>query len=153
MPLEIRPAYENIDEIRLLLQEYTTFLGIDLGFQHFDDEYLNLPGDYALPGGRLYLADWDGQTAGCIALRPLDGAACEMKRLFVRPEFRGKGIGRSLIEKIVSDAGEMNYSFVVLDTLPFLTDSIALYKKLGFYKIAPYRFNPVPNALFLRLDL
>lgn len=153
MPLEIKLAYYHVDKVRLLFEEYTSMLGIDLGFQKYDDELLNLPADYALPCGRLYIANYDKQLAGCIALRPWDDFCCEMKRLFVRPEFRGKRIGRALAEKIIADAKEMNYQAMVLDTLTSLTDSIALYRKLGFQETLPYRHNPLPNVLFLRLQL
>ena len=153
MEPEIKLAYQYIDKVKLLFQEYNSMLGIDLSFQNYDDELSTLPGDYALPRGRLYIANYDGLPAGCIALRPFDSSCCEMKRLFVRPEFRGKKIGRALAEKIISDAKEMQYQSMVLDTLTSLTNSIALYKKLGFKETSPYRYNPISNALFLRLDL
>lgn len=153
MPLEMKLAYHDIDKVRLLFQEYTSMLGVDLKFQNYEEEFLHLPGDYALPRGRLYIANDDKQLAGCIALRPFDNASCEMKRLFVRPEFRGKGIGRALAERVISDAKEMRYRDMVLDTMAFLTNSIALYKKLGFQETFPYRYNPLPDALFLRLEL
>lgn len=152
MLLEIKLAYHDIDKIRLLFGEYTSMLGIDLDFQNYDVELQNLPADYSLPLGRLYIANYDGQLAGCIALRPFDSNHCEMKRLFVRPEFRGKRIGESLAEQIISDAKEMKYQAMLLDTLTSLSTSTALYKKLGFFEIEPYRFNPLPNVLFLRLD-
>lgn len=153
MPIEIKLAYHDIDNVRLLFGEYTAMLGVDLGFQNYDDELHKLPGDYALPHGRLYIANYDDQLAGCIALRPFDNNCCEMKRLFVRPTFRGKRIGKTLAEKVISDAKEMEYQALLLDTLSSLSSSIALYKKLGFYETGPYRFNPLPNVLFLRLGL
>lgn len=153
MPVGIKLAYDDIDMIKLLFGEYTSMLGVDLGFQNYDDELQNLPGGYALPHGRLYIAHYDDQLAGCIALRPIDNNCCEMKRLFVRPTFRGQGIGKALAEKVISDAKEMEYQAMLLDTITSLSSSIALYKKLGFYEIEPYRFNPLPNALFLRVQL
>ena len=153
MPLEIKLAYHDIDDIRMLFQEYTCMLGVDLEFQNYNTELLNLPGEYALPDGRLYMAVYDDQLAGCVALRPFDSSCCEMKRLFVRPEFRGKRIGRALVEQIISDAKDMHYQAVLLDTLTSLKDSIALYQKLGFQETSPYRYNPLSNALYLRLDL
>jgi len=153
MPLLVKSAYQDIDKVKLLFKEYTDFLGIDLGFQNYDEEFRNLPGDYGPPSGRLYIAEYDGQLAGCIAMHPYGDAGCEMKRLYVRPEFRGKGIASALIGKIVSDAGDLGYQSIVLDTLPFLHDSIALYRKLGFYEIEPYRFNPVEGSLYFRLDI
>jgi putative acetyltransferase len=153
LALEIRPAYGDIDRIKTLFEEYRAMLGIDLQFQNYDAEFQNLPGDYAPPRGRLYLAVWDGRPAGCVALHPYDGARCEIKRLFVRPEFRGKKIGRALVEQTIADAKKMGYRALVLDTLPFLDNSIALYKKLGFEETEPYRYNPVPGALYLSLTL
>ena len=153
MPLEINLAYNDLDKIRLLFREYTSMLGVDLRFQNYDNEFQNLPADYALPRGRLYLANYDNQLAGCIALRPFDNHCCEMKRLFVRPEFRGKRIGNALAERVISDAKEMRYQAMLLDTLTSLSASNVLYKKLGFYEIPPYRFNPLPDALFLKLKL
>ncbi|NCC69849.1 MAG: N-acetyltransferase, partial [Clostridia bacterium] len=109
MPLVIKPAYKDIDKVKQLFKEYTDFLGIDLRFQNYDEEFLNLPGEYDLPRGRLYIAEYDGQLAGCIAMHPYGDSACEMKRLYVRPEFRGKGIASALIRKIVSDAEDLQY--------------------------------------------
>lgn len=153
MPVEIMLAYHDIEKVRALFGEYTSTLGVDLGFQNYDDELRKLPGDYALPHGRLYIANYDGQLAGCIAFRPFGNDCCEMKRLFVRPTFRGKKIGKALAEKIITDAKGMGYRAMLLDTLASLSSSTALYKTLGFYETEPYRFNPLPSALYLRLDL
>lgn len=153
MSLEIRLGYQVIDKVKMLFQEYTNALGIDLDFQNYTDELLNLPGDYALPCGRLYIANYNESLAGLIALRPFDESCCEMKRLYVRPEYRKKGIGRALAERVISDAREMKYNNIVLDTLSSLTNSVSLYRKLGFQEIQPYRYNPVPNAIFFRLEL
>ena len=153
MGLVVNLAYDKLDDVRLLLSEYVAMLGIELDFQNYEDELARLPGDYALPQGRLYAAYWDNQLAGCVALKPYGGSTCEMKRLFVRPEFRGKRIGRALAEKIIIDAKEIGYSAMLLDTMGFLADSIALYRKLGFAETAPYRYNPLSDAMFFKLEL
>lgn len=153
MPLEIRPAYDELDKVRTLFTEYTAMLGLDLAFQNYKDEFDGLPGSYGMPRGRLYIADYGGELAGCVALRPHGENDCEMKRLFVRPQFRGLQIGKALAEKIIIDARDIGYNYMVLDTIPSLESAIRLYKGLGFYETEPYCFNPVEGALFLRLDL
>lgn len=153
MPLIIKPAYREVAKVKQLFQEYTEFLGIDLQFQNYDEEFKTLPGEYDLPRGRLYIAEYDGRLAGCIAMHPYGESVCEMKRLYVRPEFRGKGIASALIKKIISDAGDLHCKALILDTMPFLKSSIALYRRLGFYEIEPYRYNPMEGALYFRLDI
>ena len=153
MGLVINLAYDRLSEIKLLYGEYAKMLGVDLVFQDFEDELISLPGDYAMPGGRLYIVDYDNRLAGCIALKHYEGSSCEMKRLFVRPEFRGKRIGRALAEQVILDAKETGYQAMLLDTMGFLPDSIALYKKLGFIQMAPYRYNPLHDAMFFKLEL
>ena len=153
MKLKIEPAYNKLDTIRELFNEYVSELGVDLSFQDYQQELLSLPTDYTCPNGRLYIAYYNYKPAGCIALRPFDNECCEIKRLFVRPEFRGKRIGLALIETIISDTTEMKYKSVVLDTLASQSASISLYKKLSFRFIQPYRYNPLPNAIFFRLEL
>ena len=153
MELSIGLAYDRLDEVRLLFGEYAALLGVDLGFQNFAEELGRLPGSYALPQGRLYLADCNGQLAGCVALQPYETSLCEMKRLFVRPAFQGKRIGRALSEQVIADAREIGYQAMLLDTMGFLSDSIALYRKLGFEQIDPYRHNPLHDAMFFRLKL
>lgn len=144
---------ERLDDVRALFTEYVGSLGFDLHFQEYEAEYAHLPGEYAPPDGRLYLARYDGAVAGCIALRKIDGEACEMKRLYVRPQYRGKGIGRSLSEKLIREARAMGYRTMRLDTVPHMTAAIALYRSLGFQEIQPYRYNPMPGALFMELSL
>lgn len=151
----IRPAAipGDLPQVRALLREYEVELGIDLCFQGFDAELANLPGDYAPPRGALLVAEVDGAIAGCVALRPLDRDACEMKRLYARPAFRGRRVGRALAEAIIAEARRIGYARMRLDTLPVMTEAQGLYARLGFSEIAPYRDNPVPGARYLELAL
>ena len=145
---------DQINTARQLFEEYAAGIGISLCFQNFDQELANLPGKYSPPSGRLLLAYLDDVLAGCIALRAVDKSRCEMKRLFVRPGFRGTGLGRVLVDAIINEARSIGYQSMCLDTLPGRMDSaIALYKKIGFQEIAPYYENPVENAKFMELKL
>ena len=145
---------DQINTARQLFEEYSAGIGISLCFQNFDQELANLPGKYAPPSGRLWLAYVDEELAGCIALRAIDDIRCEMKRLFVRPAFRGTGLGRVLVEAIIKEARGIGYKSLVLDTLPGRMDSaIALYRKMGFEEIEPYYENPVADAKFMELRL
>jgi GNAT superfamily N-acetyltransferase len=145
---------KDIEAARKLFQEYAAWLEIDLCFQNFDQELAELPGEYAPPNGRLLLAFDSEQLAGCVALRKISEGVCEMKRLFLRPEFRGRGLGRRLVDEIIAEAKEIGCQTMRLDTLPpKMDDAIALYRSLGFREIEAYYNNPVPGAIFMELKL
>ncbi len=144
---------EHVGQVRELFQEYAASLEVDLCFQNFPSELAGLPGDYAPPEGRLLVAMDGSHAAGCVGLRRIDNEICEMKRLYVRPQFRGQHVGRLLVDAILSAARAVGYERMRLDTLPEMKEAITLYQSLGFRPIAAYRNNPVPGALFLELDL
>ena len=143
----------GLAEGRRLFEEYAASLEVDLDFQGFTAELAGLPGDYAPPGGRLLLGVEEAGTAGCVAVRPLAPGVAELKRLYVRPAFRGSGWGRHLAEGAVREAAAAGYQRLRLDTLPTMAGARRLYGMLGFVEIPPYRHNPVPGAQFLELDL
>lgn len=144
----------QIAQARELFLEYAQSLGFSLCFQNFDTELSGLPGDYAPPEGRLLLAEYGGQLAACVALHKLGSETCEMKRLYLRPQFRGKGLGRALAERIIAEARQIGYRRMRLDTVePVMKDAVAMYRKLGFKEIAPYRPNPMAGALYMELEL
>lgn len=144
----------QIDQARELFLEYAKSLGFSLCFQNFDEELAGLPGDYAPPEGRLLLAECENQIAGCVALHKLTNEICEMKRLYLRPQFRGKGLGRGLAQRIISEARQIGYSRMRLDTVePVMKDAVVMYRQLGFREIAPYCANPIPGALYMELLL
>jgi ribosomal protein S18 acetylase RimI-like enzyme len=144
---------KQIEEIRRLFREYEKWLNLDLCFQGFEEELTNLPGKYAKPNGRLFLAIVNSETAGCIALRKLEENICEMKRLYVRDEFRGFGLGNKLIKKLIKEARLIDYQKMRLDTLPDkMAEAVNLYKSHGFRKIAPYYHNPYGKTLFMELS-
>ena len=142
-----------LDRARELFREYQRSIGVDLCFQAFEQEVASLPGDYAPPRGRLFLALADGEIAGSVCLRPFDARTGEMKRLYVRPEFRGRGLGGRLVRLILSEASSAGYGRIVLDTLPSMGDAQALYERLGFRDIPPYGFNPVPGVRYMALEI
>jgi ribosomal protein S18 acetylase RimI-like enzyme len=143
----------DLDCVHALFEEYAASLGIDLGFQGFAAELTGLPGEYAPPRGCLLLARWQGEVAGCVALRALDEVTAEMKRLYVRRQLRGHGIARSLVNHVIGVARSGRYARMRLDTLPWMTAAMRLYESVGFRRIAPYRENPVEGAVFMELTL
>ena len=148
---------ELLDATRTIFREYAQSLGVDLCFQDFESELARLPGEYAAPGGHLLLAWVDGRLAGCGALRPLPDAdyanACEMKRLYVRPGFRGVGLGRALAGALFDEARRIGYSTMLLDTLDDMEAARELYATLGFEEIPPYYYNPIAGAHYLKAEL
>ena len=143
----------HLATIRALFLEYAASLEISLCFQNFEHELATLPGPYAPPAGCLLLALRGDQAAGCVALRPLEAHACEMKRLYVRPAWRHKGVGRSLASAVVAQAIELGYQRMRLDTLASMKPAISLYHSLGFHTIPPYYANPSEQAVFMELTL
>ena len=144
----------EISHARELFLEYAQSLGFSLCFQNFDQELANLPGEYSPPAGRLLLAELDGQVAGCVALHKLEDGVCEMKRLYLRPQFRGKGLGRILADRIIAEARQIGYRRMRLDTVePVMKDAVAMYRRIGFREIAPYCNNPIAGALYMELLL
>jgi putative acetyltransferase len=144
----------QISQARELFLEYAQSLGFSLCFQNFDKELADLPGDYAPPEGRLLLAQCENQLAGCVALHQLEPDVCEMKRLYLRPHFRGKGLGRALADHIIAEGRQIGYQRMRLDTVePVMKNAVAMYRKLGFKEIAPYCHNPIADALYMELIL
>ena len=144
---------EWTDKVRRIFQQYAGSLSFDLGFQGFEEELANLPGEYKPPAGCLLLAADGNEIVGCVALRPIGEGLCEMKRLYVIPERRGKGVGLILAEAAIREAARIGYGRMRLDTVPSMTSAIGLYRSLGFEEIGPYRLNPIPGAKFFELDL
>lgn len=160
MGLNFVPAYGFPSETGELFREYTDMLIAGdpsfkeyLVIQDYDEELKHLEGKYGFPYGRLYLAYYDGELAGCIGLRKIDGQNCEMKRLYVRSQFRGKRIGTQLIQRIIEDARQIGYSCMLLDTLPFLESAIHLYREFGFYETDSYNESPMSTSIFMKMDL
>lgn len=151
--IENADTAELLPQVRELFVEYSESTGVDLCFQGFAEELARLPGDYVRPAGRLLVAYLNDQAAGCAALRPIASGICEMKRLYVRPGFRGAGAGGALMQALIQSAKEIGYEKLRLDTLPAMATAIAIYRSHGFKEIPPYRANPVPGALFFELDL
>ena len=160
MEIKIIPALDRQNEIRMLFTEYTEML-IEgdpevkeyLGIQNYDDEIWHLEEKYGEPDGRLYLAYYGEELAGCVGLRKMDDEKCELKRLYVRPVFRGKHVGSALVDQLKSDAKKIGYSHMLLDTLTFLAPAIKLYEKLGFYEIPKYNNSPLEISVYMQMDL
>jgi putative acetyltransferase len=144
----------QLAQARELFLEYAQSLGFSLCFQNFDTELAGLPGGYSPPDGRLLLAKFEGQPAGCVALHKLESGICEMKRLYLRSQFRGKGLGRVLADRIIAEARQIGYQRMRLDTVePVMKDAVAMYRRIGFREIAPYCKNPIAGALYMELQL
>jgi putative acetyltransferase len=145
---------EHIEQARSLFLEYGSSLGFSLCFQSFDEELKGLPGAYSLPSGRLLLAHRAGHAAGCVALRKLEDNTCEMKRLYVRPDNRGLGLGKILVERLIEEARGIGYKRMRLDTIESaMKDAVALYRRMGFTEIAAYSAIPIEGALWMELLL
>lgn len=160
MPLELTRAHQEPEEIRPLFREYTDMILENvpafrayLDIQHYDDETAHLERKYGPPSGRLYLARWDGAAAGCGGLRRLDEARCELKRLYVRPAFRGRRTGEALLRQLIGDARAIGYRRMLLDTLPFMDSALRLYRRFGFHDIPRYNDSPLAETIYLGLDL
>jgi ribosomal protein S18 acetylase RimI-like enzyme len=143
----------HINDTRLLFREYEQFLAVDLCFQNFEQELAGLPGKYAPPEGLLLLVMESHRAAGCVAVRKLAGGVCEMKRLYVRPEYRKHGVGRMLAKEVIAEASVLGYQLMRLDTLERLTEAMSLYESLGFRRTPPYYDNPLPGVVYWELCL
>ena len=144
---------QQLEKIRDLFQEYVASLGFELHFQDYRKEIAELPGDYTLPGGCLLLAEQGNKIIGCVALRKISDTICEMKRMYIRPKFRGRGFGKKLAYSVIAKARKMGYRRMRLDTIAFMKEAITLYQSLGFIEIPPYRYNPMEGAKFMELVL
>jgi len=144
---------DELLSVRASFEEYAASLNFDLCFQGFTEELGNLPGNYAPPAGRLLLALHSVEAAGCVALQKFEEGICEMKRLYVKPRFRGLGIGRTLAETIISEARKIGYKRMCLDTVPSMREAQLLYQSMGFKDAEPYRYNPICGTRFMELTL
>jgi GNAT superfamily N-acetyltransferase len=143
----------QLAQARSLFEEYWSSFGFTPCFQNFGEEVASLPGPYAPPGGRLALATIEGEPAGCAALKRFDEARCEAKRLYVRPKFRGTGLGRALLDWILAEARAAGYRELLGDTMPVMRQALDMYRRMGFENTGPYAPDPTPGAIFLRLRL
>ena len=143
----------HLEQVKLLFEEYAASLEVDLCFQNFDEEVANLPRGYTPPEGRLLLALYDDDPAGCVAVRKFGPRVCEMKRLYVKPQYQGMKVGRRLAEASIEEAKNRGYQQMLLDTLPAMEKAQRLYTSLGFERCAPYRFNPDEGTIFMSLKL
>lgn len=160
MNFALKPAYDRKEEVRELFLEYTDMLVKGeprfeeyLGMQNFDEELRHLEKKYGMPSGRLYLLYVDDKLAGCVGLRKMDREKCELKRLYVKPAFRGQELGALLLERVMNDARRIGYKYMYLDSLPFLKTAIKMYKRYGFEEIERYNDSPVDNTIFMRIAL
>ena len=144
---------DHIAGARELFSEYASSLNVDLSFQGFERELTELPGEYSEPEGCILLAFLDSALVGCVALRPLTSGVCEMKRMYVRPAFRGRGIGLALARDVIAEARKRGYKRMRLDSLPAMAEAQGLYRSLGFMEIGAYRLNPIQGAVFMELKL
>ena len=160
MNFALKPAYDHKEEVKELFTEYMDMLikaeprfEAYLGIQNYDEELAHLEKKYGQPHGRLYLLYANDQLAGCVGLRKLDKEKCELKRLYVKPKFRGEGYGDLLLERIMGDARRIGYRYMYLDTLPFLERALRMYKRYGFYEIERYNDSPLDTTIYMRCDL
>jgi carbonic anhydrase len=144
---------QHLEQVKLLFREYANWLSVDLSFQQFEEELANLPGVYVPPTGALFLATVDGQIAGCVAIRPFDNTTAEMKRLFVKDQFKGHGVGKALANTAIIESRKLGYKRIILDTLAHMKPAIELYTSLGFQPIAAYYDNPISDAVYLSLNI
>lgn len=153
MEIVLADSGERLAQVRSLFEEYWASFGFTPCFQNFAGEVAGLPGKYASPQGRLALAVIGGEAAGCIALRPFDALRCEAKRLYVRPAFRSEGVGRALLDWVIAEARGAGYREMLGDTMPVMSQALAMYARMGFERTGPYGDDPTPGAIFLRLKL
>lgn len=154
MPEVVRAEKDaEFNEARVLFREYAASLGFGLEFQDFKEEIASFPGEYSVPSGCVLLARDSDRPVGCVALRPLEGTACELKRLYVVPRSRGKGLGRDLTLRIIEEARRLGYERMRLDTVEAMIEANTLYASVGFRRIEQYRHNPLEDAVFMELDL
>jgi GNAT superfamily N-acetyltransferase len=151
--VDVAQFQDRVRDAKILISEYAASLGVDLCFQNFDEEMAMFPSEYSPPGGALFLALHQNDSVGCVALRRISDEFCEMKRLYVRADYRGRGLGKLLAESVIERARRIGYKAIRLDTLPSMKEAISMYAKMGFKPIVAYRPNPVPGTMYLELRL